>query len=619
MDQKLLNKIEAKHTSIRDLLTHQKFKIDYFQREYRWEERHISQLIEDLVGVFLKSYKETHEREEVANYQSYYLGPVVFSIDEKANKSIVDGQQRITSLTLLLIYLNHLQKNNESKVSIGDLIYSEKFGKKSFNMQDDDRILCLTALFENGSYELKQDIDGETIYNIVERYADIQNFFPDEIDSDALPYFIDWFIDNVTLVEIRAYSDDNAYTIFETMNDRGLNLTPTEMLKGYVLSKINDSAQRNEINEIWKREIQKLHEYAEDADITFFQAWFRGRYAQSMRPGKAGAENQDFEIIGSAFHRWFRDKHSELFGLNNSKDFYNFFKDKFPFFVKVYLQIRDSYYEYDKQLEHVFYIGQWGIADSLQEPLLLAPINDKDSPAIIYKKLNFAARYIETFTVRRSVNYKKFGQTAIRYTMFNVMKLIRDCKLPALAITLAKAVNDIAESWEGIEAFELHGQNRKFIKHLLSRITSYVDNLAGKGTSYATYQFPEGKPFEIEHIWADKFSEHTDEFDQENEFKGWRNSIGALLLLPNGTNQSFKSDKYKEKLKHYIKENTYAQTLNPIFYERNPNFLNSPLAKKLTFKAHPNFKKNDILERQELVQKICEQMWSADYFSENND
>ena len=162
MDKKLLNKIEAKDTSIRNLLKQQKFTIDYFQREYRWEERHINQLIEDLSGAFLKSYQESHEREEVGNYQNYYLGPVVFSNDEKGNKSIVDGQQRITSLTLLLIFLNHRQKNIENKVQIGELIFSERYGKKSFNMLDEDRKECLTALFEGGEYEPSED-DDETV------------------------------------------------------------------------------------------------------------------------------------------------------------------------------------------------------------------------------------------------------------------------------------------------------------------------------------------------------------------------------------------------------------------------------------------------------------------------
>ena len=49
---------------------------------------------------------------------------------------------------------------------------------------------------------------------------------------------------NVHLVEITTYSDDVAYTIFETMNDRGLSLSPTDMLKGYLLANITDERSR---------------------------------------------------------------------------------------------------------------------------------------------------------------------------------------------------------------------------------------------------------------------------------------------------------------------------------------------------------------------------------------
>ena len=80
--------------------------------------------------------------------------------------------------------------------------------------------------------------------------------------------------------------------------------------------------------------------------------------------------------------------------------------------------------------------------------------------------------------------------------------------------------------------------NRKFVKHLLSRISSYVDNLVGKDTTYVTYHHPNGEQFEIEHIWANKFEEHTDEFDQKNDFQDWRNSVGALILLPQEANKS---------------------------------------------------------------------------------
>jgi uncharacterized protein with ParB-like and HNH nuclease domain len=580
MNQNLKNKIDATDISISSILKDQKFYIDYFQREYRWQEKHIKLLVEDLTSTFLKSYKPTDKRPAVANYQSYYLGPIVFSVNtDDGKKSIIDGQQRITSITLLLIYLNHLQADSNDKVAISDLIFSESYGEKSFNMTDEVREPCLKALFETGIYSVQED-DDETVQNMVERYEDIAQTFPEELSNGALPYFIDWFIRNVVIVEITAYSDENAYTIFETMNDRGLNLTPTEMLKGFVLSKITDKKERTEINEIWKNEIQKLHDYGDTVDQSFFQAWFRGKYATSIRPGKAGSENQDFELIGTRFHNWFKDNHKKLFKLKTSEEFYNFFKFQFPFFVKWYTKSRDAQADFENDLQHLNYINSWGIAESLQDPLLLASIKFDDDKATIKKKLDFVARFIETFTVRRAVNYRKFGQTSIKYTMFGIIKSIRNNDLQTLGQNLKKEILELDQKWEAVDDFRLHGMNRKFVKHLLSRVSSYVDNLVGKDTNYVSYHHPKGRQFEIEHIWGNKFEEHKDEFDQKEDFQEWRNSVGALILLPNGTNQSFNSDKYADKLKHYIKENTFAQTLHSHYYEKNPNFLKSSIVKR---------------------------------------
>ena len=614
MNGQLRNKIEATDTNINTLLKDQKFYIDYFQREYRWQAKHIKLLIEDLTTTFLKSYNHSDKRSAVANYQNYYLGPVVFSVNpSNGKKSIIDGQQRITSITLLLIYLNHLQSENSQQVSISDLIFSEKYGEKSFNMTDVIREPCLKSLFEGGFYDVK-DNDDETVMNMIDRFEDIIQSFPEELTTDALPYFIDWFIENVVIVEITAYSDENAYTIFETMNDRGLNLTPSEMVKGYVLSKITNIEHRTEINELWKNQIQKLHEYGENIDQSFFQSWFRGKYAVSIRPGKAGSENRDFELIGSRFHNWFKDNHKELFNLKTSDDFYQFFNIEFPFFVKWYINVLEAKANYDSQIPHLHYINYWGIADSLQDPLLLSSIKVDDTVETIKKKLDFTSRFIETFTVRRAVNYRKFGQTSIKYTMFNLIKLIRNNELNVLGKNLIEEIDSIEQRWNGILNFGLHGQNKKFVKHLLSRISGYLDFLVGKNTGYVDYHHPQGRQFEIEHIWANKFEDHKDEFNQTEEFQAYRNSIGALLLLPNGTNQSFNSDKYEDKIEHYIKENTFVQTLHPNYYKKNPNFIKSHKIIDLKFQAHSQFKKADIQERKQLLLRICEQLWSTKYF-----
>lgn len=72
------------------------------------------------------------------------------------------------------------------------------------------------------------------------------------------------------------------------MNDRGLNLTPTEMLKGYLLSRLDKDDHKVEMNDLWKKRIDKLKDIHKDEDLEFFKAWLRAKYAESIRPGRKG-------------------------------------------------------------------------------------------------------------------------------------------------------------------------------------------------------------------------------------------------------------------------------------------------------------------------------------------
>jgi len=261
--------ISADDKSIKDVLS-QKFNIDFFQREYNWQRKHVEQLIVDLEGKFRSFYRENHERRDVANYGRYYLGPIILSKNNEM-KSIIDGQQRLTTLNLLLIFIRHLIKSNiDMAGSIDPLIYSAKFGEKSYNLQIRDREKCMDMLYKEGKYDINGE--NESVRNIVERYNDIEEIFPEDLRDKALPYFIDWLIENVIFVEIVTYSDEDAYTIFETMNDRGLNLTPTQMLKGFLLSQVNSDEEKTALNEIWKNMIFELHKIAENEDLEFFKS-----------------------------------------------------------------------------------------------------------------------------------------------------------------------------------------------------------------------------------------------------------------------------------------------------------------------------------------------------------
>ena len=105
-----MREIDGKGKTIHELLNNTKYSIDYYQREFKWGKKQVQELIDDLTQNFLEDYEIGHERSEVANYGHYFLGSIIIS-QRNDKEFIIDGQQRLTTLTLLLIFLNNKQQN----------------------------------------------------------------------------------------------------------------------------------------------------------------------------------------------------------------------------------------------------------------------------------------------------------------------------------------------------------------------------------------------------------------------------------------------------------------------------------------------------------------------------
>lgn len=599
-------KIDADDRTLFDVLSDRKYTVDFFQREYRWQYVHVEQLITDLTSTFLASYRAGDPRHAVAHYTSYFLGPIVLS-NKDGHKSIIDGQQRLISLTLLLIFLYHLQKESGGNEAIESLIFAERYGAKSFNINVPERATCFESLFRDGHYT-PQPSDDESTRTMAQRYADIDSLFPDELKGSALPYFLDWLKYNVMLVEITAYADENAYTVFESMNDRGLHLTASEMLKSFVLARIDDPA-RERANRVWKREIQALHEFGSDEDIKFFHAWFRAQYADSLQPGPGG--DDDFAHVGMHVHRWLRDHLASVqLRAQEPSDFRTFVHDALCFYAHAYRQILAAQQQEIPGWEHVFYHHHWRVAESLSMPLMLAPLRLGDSADTIRQKITTVAHFLESFTVRRAISFRKSAVSSVRFPLYTLVKRLRGADLATVTQVLQHTIAEMPEQWYAVVNFRLHGTNRQFVKFLLARICGFIDQQSGARTNFSTYFLTNiAKPFEIEHIWADKYDEHQAEFPQMHEFDAYRNRIGGLLLLPQGTNQSYGALPYADKLPHYLREHPYVQSLHAQFYENNPNFTSMMHRLGLPFRPHHHFHKADLDDRQRLVQRLCEVIW----------
>ena len=147
-----MKEIRGDAKNIRSLLGGAKYAIDYYQREYKWETKQVTELLNDLTDKFLESYDAKHDRTRVETYGHYFLGSIIIS-DKNGHKFIIDGQQRLTSLTLLLIYLHRSIPDTEQSKQLSDLIFSQKFGKKSFNLDVQEPTACMDALYSGSPFD----------------------------------------------------------------------------------------------------------------------------------------------------------------------------------------------------------------------------------------------------------------------------------------------------------------------------------------------------------------------------------------------------------------------------------------------------------------------------------
>lgn len=612
-----MNEITGKARTINELLKDKKYSIDYYQREYKWQTKQVRELMEDLTGKFLEAFEVGHPRNKVANYPHYFLGSIIVSKKENASY-IVDGQQRLTTLTLLLILLRNLQKGRTDQVNIDALIFSEQYGEKSFNIQVDERTQCMKALFD----ELPFDVNNhsESVRNLNQRYHDLAEIVPEEIQGRkktqeqkevpglALPYFIDWLLHNVHFVEITAYSDDDAYTIFETMNDRGLSLSPTDMLKGYLLANIDEN-DRNQANDLWRKRVEELNNLGKDVEADFFKVWLRSQYANSIRERKKNAVPKDFDRIGTEFHRWLRDK-SSMVGLKHSNDYLAFIQHNLVFFSKQYMRLMQASQEVVPGLEHVLYNAQNGF--TLQYMVLFAPLTPNDSETEILKKLHLTAKFIDITLTRRIWNFRSIAYSTMQYAMFRIMQDIRHLPVLQLRQKLFDILNREQDDVDFNNGFYMHRQNRYLIHRILARITDYIETQSGLPSLFSDYINLGAVRYEVEHIWANHYDQHVDEFRQSQDFAEYRNHIGDLLLLPKKFNASYGDLTYTKKLPQYNSQNLLARSLNPQCYEHNPGFLKFVQQSGLPFKAHPQFKKADIDDRGNLYCRIAEHIWNPD-------
>lgn len=580
------------------------FTVDFYQREYVWTRKQIADLLTDLFAEFSRNYREEHETTAVQEYEPYYMGEVVLAGTLNSGKlAIIDGQQRITTLTLLLIFLYQKCKSlpeNTVAESLSSLIYSNSYGRKTFKIDIPERTSCLLSLFADGSY-VSSDVDVASVKNIADRYADIEELWDAELD-DAVEHFAYWVINKTLFSRVVTDSEAFAYVIFETMNDRGLSLTQIEMLRSYLLANVDPSLRTGAIQKFNAID-GRLNELGPKGKMAsdFFKVFLRTHYADDL---SQSAANTDFNRIGSEFHRWVRDKDSKI-GLLSPSGFLSFI-DRIDYFSRIFVWINTLLKNKNSSRDFYMIVND-DYKFTLQPAVLLASASFGETEEQLLRKFSLLSKFLSKVLSWRIWNQRTIAQSSMEAPIYALCKKIREKSLSEIPALL--------QEWESSDFPEivprldtppvLNQQNRAKTRVLLALITEIVARESGE----SGYVLGTNEQVEVEHVWADHFDRHSDEFASEQDFALTRNGIGDLLVLPKSFNASYGDLPYAEKRIQYFSQNILAQTLCPEKYANNPGFVAFRERSNLPFKPYDSFTKDSIQERAELYRQILLWNW----------
>jgi len=572
----------------------EKFDVDFYQREYVWQRKQLEDLINDLSNEFLRNWKNGAPLESVRNYEPYYMGGVVLSVKGGRN-AIIDGQQRITTFTLLLIYLVRCfeQIPEFPRETINPLIYSDYYGSKRFNLEIEERKECMLSLLKSGEYEAAAS-DSISVQNLVARYNEIPDCWNENINAENAAHFAYWVKEKVLFSKVWTNSDEFAYIIFETMNDRGLSLTQVEMLRSYLLANIGENDREKamrDFDDVVRMLVGIKLNSKSKAEFEFFKVYFRGHYAEDLSQSKNS--NSDFARIGNEFHRWVSDNNVRL-KLLHSDDYKEFLR-KIAYFARVYKRINDLIHDRNAR-DYLCLIVNADYGLTLQPALILSSVGYNDDDGVVDEKIKLMSKYLTKVLTWRVWNHFVISQSSLEATIYDLCKTVR-----------GKPVWQLRELLRG-EPIELpalgnppmlNQQNRNKLRVLLSLITEIVSSRSGE----PDYMLNK-KDIEIEHILSNQYEEHKDKFSDESEFSNMRNNIGDLLVLPKSFNASYGADAYEKKVVHYCEQNILAASLNEQKYERNPQFIKFIQESSLGFRPYALFDRTAIAQRADLYRSI---------------
>lgn len=523
----------------------QDIQVPFFQRQYVW----------DFSDQVLKLIEDVEECQE----SSYFLGTVIFKVNEDRKHLIIDGQQRLTTILLITRVIYDSDKiNNENKWSLNHLITGIDF--ESFNVKNKT---ILINIFRNNINKLSDD-DKQT--NYYKNYLKIKDHFKNYTEDEITDFYNKLF-HKTSVVEITIKSKMNENVVFSKVNSTGQELTAYDMFKNDLLASLIKDYQSNNYSESQiEEEVEKNIQLLDDVN------------AYLKNNSKVNSDKILRSFIAWKTSNIVNKRSKDIFNSylnlkNNYTKINELFQDyiKFAVCCKFYLNSAEhkKYFNYQLVIiEPRFYTYLVLLVSILQNYTTINDdykivINDKNGLTTCFKILELyiiSREFTEKDekTITRAIPsfanelYKDILDKDLNYEQKLYYVLISNPLKQASEKKLSYAIPTELEFVSGFKNCQIYSRNAKFTKAFLVRLLTNDTKI--------NYDF---NNVTIEHVWP-----QTDSLWQDGnnlDIEKYKHTIGNLTLT--AYNSEYSNSLFHEKKqmmleKDEFKFNTYFTNID---------------------------------------------------------
>lgn len=254
--------IKITQTGIGGILKLHNLRVPSHQRDYSWSEKEVTKLFQDLAKAISDDEAE------------YFLGTIVTIPDEAGRLEVIDGQQRLATITILLWQIARYLTGKDdfiAKSVDGFLTYPDRaeratLPKLKLNLVDNDFFRRMLAGESPEATRISHRLLAASFTEAAARVISIVAGFGEKDHGDILNKWITFIEDRAEVILLQIPSGANAYKMFETLNDRGLKTTQADLVKNYLFGEAEN--RLDEAQDSWSMMRAILESLQEDEDVT---------------------------------------------------------------------------------------------------------------------------------------------------------------------------------------------------------------------------------------------------------------------------------------------------------------------------------------------------------------